>query len=89
MAVAGLLVMALPGQAEPVSRALAALPGADVPGLGQEDQMAVVLEAPSSQLSERLEQIQGLEGVLSAFVTYVNIEDELEGGSPPDGRRAG
>jgi len=78
MAIAGIVLTTAPGQE---GRGLAVLrrwPGVcDVQDAG-EGKLAAVLERPSQDLQQALEDLAGLDHVLQLDVAYVDYEDDLD-----------
>ncbi len=77
MAIVGLLVHALADKIGEVEAQVKAMPGMTVYGVHQEQYLVTVVEAPSERLEEREKQLKAIDGVLTVYAAYLNLEDEL------------
>ena len=73
--IAGIVVHAAPQGAQRVADAIGAMPGAEVHAASRDGKLVVTLEASSArEIASRIEQIQGLEHVMSAALVYQHNE---------------
>ena len=74
-----------PGQADPVARAIAAMPDTEVHHVAA-GKIVIVMEGPSANaLGERLAQIALMDHVLSANMVYEVVDREAQGGETEPG----
>lgn len=75
MNISGILVSALPDQAEPLRALLAAMPGVEVHAATPEGRMVVTVErAADAEMTAAFDDISRLPGVLSAALVYHHDE---------------
>ncbi|RZT93845.1 chaperone NapD [Rivibacter subsaxonicus] len=73
--ITSLVLHALPRHLQRVSRAIAAVPGAELHATGPTGKLVVTLEAPSAkQIMARVAELQGIDGVISAVLVYQHAE---------------
>lgn len=73
--IAGIVVHARPDGAQRVTAAIAGWHGAEVHAASPDGKLVVTLEAPTSrEIASRMEEIQRIEGVLSASLVYQHGE---------------
>jgi periplasmic nitrate reductase NapD len=69
--IAGLVVHAAPARAARAAQAIAALPGAEVHAQAANGKLVVTLETATSEaMSERIDRLRHIDGVLSAALVY-------------------
>lgn len=74
--ISSLVVQVRPDSLLTVTDAIVALPGAEVHGQSELGKLVVVLDVESTGvLSERMDQIQKMSGVLSASLVFHHVED--------------
>lgn len=74
--ISSLVVQAHPSSLLMISGAIAALPGAEVHAQSELGKLVVVLDVESTAaLSERMDQIQKMAGVLSASLVFHHVEE--------------
>jgi hypothetical protein len=78
MAITGFLVHAEPGHGERIERELADMREITTFGIHRGCYIVAVAEAPAGEMESLLQRVSGREGVLTAYVTSMTIEDELE-----------
>ncbi|MDR2604828.1 MAG: chaperone NapD [Desulfovibrio sp.] len=80
MAVAGFLLHTLPEDADRVEAEAASFQEITTYGVHQRQgcYVVAVAEAPGLAMEELLKRVQGIDGVLAAYVTSMTVEDELE-----------
>ncbi|MDR2669664.1 MAG: chaperone NapD [Desulfovibrio sp.] len=78
MAVAGFLLQTLPEDAGRVEAEAAAFPEITTYGVHQGCYVVAVAEAPGLVMEKLLKRVQGIDGVLAAYITSMTVEDELE-----------
>jgi nitrate reductase NapAB chaperone NapD len=78
MAVAGLLVHALPDKILEVESRINTMSGMTTYGIHQDQYLVVVAEAPGKQMEKVVEPIEAMDGVLTLYTTYLTIEDEID-----------
>jgi nitrate reductase NapAB chaperone NapD len=78
MAVTGFLLHTLPEDGGRVEAAAAAFPEITTYGVHQGCYVVAVAEAPGIDMEALLRSVQGIDGVLAAYVTSMTVEDELE-----------
>jgi nitrate reductase NapAB chaperone NapD len=78
MAIAGFLVHAELGQCERIEGQLAEMPEISTFGIHQGRYIVAVAEAPGDGMEDLLHRVHGMDGVLTAYVTSMTVEDELE-----------
>ena len=77
MNICGLLIHCMPGRVEEISKAVAALPGAEVHLETPDARLVVTVEdSKASQAGEQILAIHRLPGVVSAALTYHHFEDQ-------------
>lgn len=81
MAIAGLLILTTEETAD-VETQIGAFPGLSLHGRPGPASLAAVLEGHSRHLEKLIGTIKSIQGVLDVYVTYLNIEDELDPGNP-------
>ncbi|MGG5819677.1 chaperone NapD [Falsiroseomonas sp. HW251] len=73
--ISSLVVHSLPRHAETVAMRIAAIPGAELRGSAEGGKLVVLLETSSeSEIVERLNAIQLLDGVLAATLVFHHVE---------------
>lgn len=73
--ITSLVLHALPRHLDRVSRAIAAVPGAELHASGPTGKMVVTLEAASArQIMDRVAELQAIDGVISAVLVYQHAE---------------
>ncbi|MDR2574656.1 MAG: chaperone NapD [Desulfovibrio sp.] len=77
MAIAGLLVRVLSGQAEEVEAAIGAMPEMTTYGVHHDNHLVVVADAPHEKMEILFRQVRDVPGVLTCAVTSMTLEDEL------------
>lgn len=81
MPISGVVVTTRPEDLSPASLFLASCPGVEVHGADDKGNLVVVLETSSGEEMEHLlNTVNAHPLVLHAGVTYLNMEDMLEGG---------
>ncbi len=78
MAIMGFLVHALMDDVEQVEAAIGRMPGMTTYGIHENQYVVVVAEAPSERIDDEVDRINGLEGVLTIYATYMTVEDEMD-----------
>lgn len=76
MAIAGLLVHTLEGQAQDVEQVINQMDGVTSYGIHNNDYIVVVAEFHSDVMEDEIDKIKGVDAVLTIYTTYVTIEDE-------------
>ena len=76
MAIMGFLVHSTAEDSARVESEVAATPEMTTYGIHQGCYIVAVAEAPSSALEDALARVKAIEGVLTCYVTSLNIEDE-------------
>jgi nitrate reductase NapAB chaperone NapD len=77
MAIAGLLVHTEKKAVEWVAAQIRDMPEMSTFGTQQEEYVIVVAEAPAGQLEKVVDRLKKIAGVLTIYITYVTVEDEL------------
>lgn len=73
--ITSLVLHALPRHLKRVSRAIAAVPGAELHAAGPTGKLVVTLEGASAkQIMARVAELQAIDGVLSAVLVYQHAE---------------
>ena len=72
----GFLVHSTAEDSTHVESLVSAMPEMTTYGIHQGCYIVAVAEAPSDALEDALVRVQGIEGVLTCYVTSLNIEDE-------------
>ena len=78
MAITSIILHAQIEKIDAIRDAVEAYDDLQIYGLHDDQYLIVIAETPSSQLEDRLEELEKIDGVLSVYTTYVNIEDEQE-----------
>ncbi|MDL2316197.1 chaperone NapD [Desulfovibrio sp. OttesenSCG-928-A18] len=76
MAILGFLTHTVEGKSKEVEAALAAMPELSTYGIHQDCYVVVVAEADSADLEGLMSRVHALDGVLTTYVTSLNVEDE-------------
>lgn len=76
MAIAGFIIHMLPENVDAVQNIIATMPELTSYGVHEHSHLVVVAEAHSSKIEALLNKVQGLEGVLAAYLTSLTLEDE-------------
>ena len=79
MAIAGLLIHTQEKYLKYTESMVVKMKGMTSHGCHQNQYLVVVAEAPSKEMEKRVKIIEELEGVLTIYVTYLTLEDEIEG----------
>jgi nitrate reductase NapAB chaperone NapD len=77
MAITGLLVRAIAGQAEEVEGAITAMPEMLSYGIHKGNHIVAVLDAPHDKMEYLLNKVNAIPGVLTCAVTSMTLEDEI------------
>lgn len=73
--ITSMVVHALPGRAQALGAAIAALPGAEIHAVSDTGKLVVTLEAHSTgEMLERIAAVQGQDGVLASAMVYQHID---------------
>lgn len=78
MAILGFLVHTLPDAASLVEEALQSRNNITTYGVHQDCYVVAVAEGESHQMESVLEDVRGIDGVLTCYVTSMSLEDEEE-----------
>lgn len=85
MAIMGFLAHVDPEQSAEAERLIAAMPEMTTYGVHQGVYVVAVAEAPSGDMEAVLQQVYGVPGVLTTYVTSLTVEDEqLDDGPLPE-----
>lgn len=77
MAIAGLLVHALPEAVQELEEKIGCMEEMTTYGVHEEQYVVVVVEAETDHMEMTVEKIKDLDGVLTVYTTYLTVEDEL------------
>ena len=76
MNISGVVVRAFPRDIEVVTRSLTQIEGVEVHGANKDGRLVVTVEQPGEQgLSDVLDQMQSMPGILSTSLIYNQFED--------------
>jgi len=76
MAITGIILHVESAMLTSVSHAMSREPDLTVYGDHDGQYLVVVGEIPSGKLEDRIKELEEAPGVLAAYTTYVNVEDE-------------
>jgi nitrate reductase NapAB chaperone NapD len=76
MAIAGLLVHTLQGEAEVVEQKIKKMNTMTSYGIHKDEFIVLVAEVHSQKIETEVKKIEGIDGVLTIYTTYVTVEDE-------------
>ena len=81
--ISSLIVHGRPSEIEAIRRAVEALPGAEVHGVGPTGKMVVTLETTVEQdILSRIDDINLIDGVISTALVYHQVDGHQVGGHP-------
>ncbi len=78
MAIAGLLVHTLPDDIKDVEKAVGLMDNMTTYGIHEDQYVVVVAEVPSDKMENIVGEINGIDGVLTIYTTYLTVEDEID-----------